>query len=94
MDDRVRPPASHPGLHTGVTSKKTTKNNIKGNTRGVPVVAQGLMNLASMKTQVQSLVLLSGLRIWRCRELWCGSQIELRSRVDVAVAVVYVGWQL
>ena len=30
------------------------------------------MNLTStMKTQVQSLVLLCGLRIWHCHELWC-----------------------
>ena len=26
-----------------------------------------------MKTQVQSLVLLNGLRIWHCHELWCSS---------------------
>ena len=29
--------------------------------------------------QVRSLALLSGLRIWHCRELWCGSQTRLRS---------------
>ena len=27
--------------------------------------------LVSMRTQVQSLVSLSGLRIWHCHELWC-----------------------
>ena len=30
--------------------------------------------LASMRTWVRSLSLLSGLRIWHCRELWCRSQ--------------------
>ena len=38
---------------------------------------------------VQSLALLSGLRIWRSRELWCRSQMRLRS--GVAVAVMYAG---
>ena len=31
--------------------------------------------------------LISGLRIWRCRELWCRSQRQLR--IHVAVAVVW-----
>ena len=39
------------------------------------------IRLASMKTQVQSLALLSGLRIRRCRELWCRSQTQLGSGV-------------
>ena len=39
-----------------------------------------------MRTQVQSLALLSGLRIWLCCELWCRSQTWLRSGVAVAVA--------
>ena len=38
-----------------------------------------------MKTQVKSLLLLSGLRIWQCCELWCASQTRLRSGVAVAV---------
>ena len=42
-----------------------------------------------MRTQGPSLPLLSGLRIPRCRELWCGSQMWLGS--DTAVAVVQVG---
>ena len=33
--------------------------------------------------------LLSGLRIWHCHELWCRSQVPLRSHV--ALAVVQVG---
>ena len=32
---------------------------------------------------VQSLALLSGLRIWQCHELWCRSQTQLRSHVAV-----------
>ena len=34
---------------------------------------------------VQSLALLSGLRIQNCHELWCGSQLQLGSRVAVAL---------
>ena len=36
-----------------------------------------------MKTQVQPLALLSGLRIWHCREPWCRSQTQLRFGVAV-----------
>ena len=36
---------------------------------------------------VPSLASLSGLRIWRCRELWYRSQTQLGSHVAVAVAV-------
>ena len=53
---------------------------------GVPVVIQQQQTqLVSMRTQVPSLAPLSGLRILLCRELWCGSQIGLRSHVAVAV---------
>ena len=53
--------------------------------RGVPAVAQWKQIwLASMRTQVWSLASLSGLRIWRCYELWCrccgcgvGHQLQL-----------------
>ena len=40
----------------------------------------------SMRTQFQSLALLSGLRIWCCRELWCRLQTRLRYCIAVAVA--------
>ena len=55
---------------------------------GVPIVEQWLMNLTRncMRLQVRSLALLSGLRIQRCRELWCGSQTRLGSRVAEALA--------
>ena len=42
--------------------------------------------LASMKTQVWFLALLSGLRIQWCCELWCWMQMWLRSCIAVAVA--------
>ena len=56
-------------------------------TRGVPIVAQRLINrLASMRTRVQGLPLLSGLRIRYCRDLWCRLQTLLESHVAVAMA--------
>ena len=42
-----------------------------------------------MRMLVLSLASLSGLRIWRCPELWCRSKTWLGSRV--AVAVVQAG---
>ena len=39
-----------------------------------------------MRFWVQSLALLSGLRIRHCHELWCGLQTWLRSGVAVALA--------
>jgi len=39
-----------------------------------------------MRTQVPSLALLSGLRIWLCGKPWCRSQRQLKSRVAMAVA--------
>ena len=41
--------------------------------------------LASTRTQVRSLALLSGLRIWHCHEPWHRSQMWLGSHVAVAV---------
>ena len=50
-------------------------------------MAQWLMNpTRNHEVAVQSLPLLSGLRIQCCRELWCMSQTRLGSRVAVAVA--------
>ena len=55
--------------------------------RGVPVLAQQKqIQLGIMKLWVQSLALLSGLRIWRCHELQCRLQMHLGP--DAAVAVV------
>ena len=49
-----------------------------------------------MRLQVRSLALLSGLRIRHCRELWCGSQMQLGSRVVVALrclAIRPLSWE-
>ena len=52
--------------------------------QGVPLIAQWKqIPLRSMRTQVQSLALLSELRIWHCCELWCRSQTRLRSGIAV-----------
>ena len=54
---------------------------------GVPVVAQGKqIRLGTMRLRVRSLASLSGLRIRRCRELWCGLQTQLGSRIAVDLA--------
>ena len=51
---------------------------------GVAVVAQWKrIRLVSMRTQVQSLALLIGLRIWCCHELWYRSQTGLESGIAV-----------
>ena len=53
----------------------------------VLIVAQWKQTqLLSMRMQAQSLVSLSGLRIWNCHELWCRLQMQLGSYVAVAVA--------
>ena len=52
---------------------------------GVPVVVQRKhIRLGTMRWRVQSLASLSGSRIWRCCELWCRSQMWLRSGVAEA----------
>ena len=51
--------------------------------RRVPVMAQWKR---AKRMQVQSLALLSGLRIQHWHELWYRSQMQLRSYVAVAVA--------
>ena len=45
---------------------------LENKTIGVVIMAQQKqIPLASMRMHVQSLALLSGLRTWHCRELWC-----------------------
>ena len=44
------------------------------------------IRLGTMRLWVRSLALLNGLRIQRCRELWCRSQTQLGSGVAVALA--------
>ena len=54
---------------------------------GVPVLAQQQwIRLVPMRTWVQSLALVSGLRIQHCRELWCRSQAWLGPGIAVAAA--------
>ena len=54
---------------------------------GVPaVVQQKRIRLGTMRLWVPSLASLSGLKIWRCHELWYRSQRQLRSGIAVAVA--------
>ena len=49
---------------------------------GVPVVAQRKrIQLGTTGFRIQSLASLSGLRIRHCCELWCRSQMQLRSDV-------------
>ena len=53
---------------------------------GAPVVAhQKWIRLGTMRSWVRSLALLTGLRIQRCRELWCRLQTRLGSRVAAAL---------
>ena len=44
------------------------------------------IRLGALRLRVRSLPLLSGLTVWRCRELWCRLQTRLGSRVAVALA--------
>ena len=44
------------------------------------------IQLGTMRLQVRSLALLSGLKIWCCCELWCRLQTQLGSGVAVALA--------
>ena len=54
---------------------------------GVPIVAQQKqIRLGTMRLQVRSLGLLSGIRIQHCCELRCRSQTLLRSGIAMALA--------
>ena len=54
---------------------------------GVPIVVQWKrIRLGTMRLWVKDLASLSGLRIWRCRELWFRLQTWLGSGVAVTVA--------
>ena len=58
--------------------------------KGVLVVAQWKqIQLVSVRMLVRSLASPSGLEICHCHELWCRSQMPLRSGVAVAVVWAY-----
>ena len=53
---------------------------------GVPVVAQRKqIRRGTVRLQVRSLASLNRLRIQHCHELWCRSQMQLGSRMAVAL---------
>ena len=69
------------------TNKQKKKKPKKPKKVGVPIVAQRKqVHLGTMRFWVRSPALLSGLSIWRCHELWCRSQTQLRCCIAVAVA--------
>ena len=73
------------GRGAGPSQQRARASTLEG-WEGVPLVAQWKrIRLGTMKLRVRSLASLSGLRIWHCRELWCRSQMRLRSCVAVAV---------
>ena len=63
----------------------TIGENMKWCIRGIAIVdLQKRIWVVFMRMQVQSLALLSVLRIWHCYELWCRLQMWLRSGIAVA----------
>ena len=76
--------ASIPQENSQILSSQNYKYpGVKG---WVPFVSQWKpIWLGTMKLRVWSLTSFSGLRIWHCRELWCRSQMRLRSCIAVAV---------
>ena len=55
----------------------------------VPILAQWKqIQLGTMSLWVWSLASLSRLRIWHCRELWCRSQMWLRSGIAVTLGAI------
>ena len=57
----------------GCVKKKTQKNRAEF----LSWLSGLQIRLGTMRLQVQSPALLSGLRIWCCRELWCRLQMQL-----------------
>ena len=58
----------------------------KMSSRHDAVVNESYQELETMRLRVRSQALLSGLRIWHCHELWCWLQMQLGSRIAVALA--------
>ena len=76
------------GVRRDSTGTTHAPPQLQTRTQGVPIVVQRKRILpVSMRMQVRPLALLSGLRIQRCHERWCRSQMRLRCPTAVAVAV-------
>ena len=72
----------------GIVQTTVTNNDKVHKGLGGPIVAQQKqIRIGTMRLQVRSLALLSGLRIQCCHELWCRLQIWLGSDVAVAMAM-------
>ena len=70
----------------GIVQTTVTNNDKVHKGLGGPVVAQQKqIRIGTMRLQVRSLALLSGLRIRRCCELWCRLQTRLGSQVAVVL---------
>ena len=81
----VVPPAQVRPYLVGLSQSRIS--SLKKPKCGAPVVAQWKrIRLGTMRLQVRSLASLSGLRIWRCRELSCGLQTRFGSSIAVALA--------
>ena len=75
------------GLADGLDVEDEAKGGVRNDAEGFPLLPSTLRtSLVSMRIQVGSPASFSGLRIQRCRELWCQSQRQLGSGTAVAVA--------
>ena len=63
---------------------------MKSKNKKVPVIVQQKgSQLGTMRFWAQFLASLSVLKIQHCHELWCRSQMRLRSHIAVAVVMAY-----
>ena len=88
----IKPLAQEAPCAVGVVLKREKDKKKKMmQIMGFPTVMQWVKNSTAVagvtaEVWVRSLASLSGLRIWCCHELWCMSQMQLGSRVAVALA--------
>ena len=81
-----------PSLDLGLPASRTGDKKC---VMRVPVMAQQKqIRLVPMRMQVRSLALLSGLKIWRCHELWWRSKTRLRSGDTHWVRNAEAQWEL
>ena len=59
--------------------------DLKGQLSWSSCQGSGVNEPESLRMQVRSLALISGLRIWHCHEVWCRLQTWLGSGISVAV---------